>query len=609
MNFKKSISVFLAFLLLFTCGCSSAQNPEETTAPTAQTAEITTLSAGDMFSDRDVNADYNESDCAKITLADNKSTSTDNSVNIAGNTITISAEGDYILSGKLTDGQIIVNCKDTEKPRLILNSAEITCKTSAPVYVKEADKVVITLADKTQNSLSVSGEFKNIDENNIDSAVFSKSDLTFNGNGTLKVSCTNGHGIVSKDDLVFSGGSYTVYAGSHAIDANDSIRATDSSFKLTSGKDGFHAENTDDASLGFIFLQKCSFETVSEGDGIDSSSSISIESGTYKITSGSGSANAEAKQEEFAPHMNQTSSTADDTVSAKGIKSGGDLSINGSSIICDSADDAIHSNSSLAVNATLTLKSGDDGIHADSDTVIKGGTVTISESYEGIEGQTVSITGGTITIKSSDDGINAAGGVDESGFGGGMKRDNFAADNNSYVKISGGKITIDAGGDGVDSNGSLEVTGGETYVWGPTNSGNGALDYGSSAVISGGIFVATGMSGMAMNFTSATNQGAMLANVSGTNSLKVKTSDGKEILSCSPVKSYQCAVISCPEITQGNTYNVLSDSASTSVEMTSAVTGASNGMPGGGMQGGGKGGHGGMQTPPDGFGSGNRMPR
>lgn len=613
---KRFFALFLSLVLILTAaGCSKKTEEDDSTSTTE---EITTVSPDDMFTDRDKEIGYDEASAVKITLADNKSTATTGSVKVSGNTVTITDEGDYVVSGKLTDGQIIVDCEKTDKPHIILNGADITCKTSAPIYVKQADKVVITLNKDTNNTLAVTGEFKNIDENNIDSAVFSKDDLTFNGSGTLTVKCAKGHGIVSKDDLVFTGGSYTVTAASHAIDANDSIRVLDGTFNLTGGKDGLHAENTDDTSLGFIYVKSGTFTITADGDGLDASSYMSIDGGTFKITSGGGSKNAEVKQEEFSPFKNSTS-TDTDTASAKGIKANGNLTLSGCTITADCADDAIHSNSSVTFNATLTAKSGDDGIHADADTVINGGTINISECYEGLEGQTVTVNGGNINIVASDDGINAAGGNDQSGFGGGMMRDNFAADENSFIKITGGKIVVDASGDGIDSNGALDVTGGETYVWGPTNSGNGALDYAEKATITGGIFVATGMPGMAMNFSSAENQGAMLVNISGSGKVSLKNLDNKEILSFTPGKSYQCAVISCPEIVEGGTYTVSTSAGETSVEMTDSIVGSSNGT--GGMMGGGKGGmDGGMMTPnegfdenmtrPDGFGGGrgNRMP-
>ena len=156
------------------------------------------------------------------------------------------------------------------------------------------------------------------------------------------------------------------------------------------------------------------------------------------------------------------------------------------------------------------------------------------------------------------------------------------------VPILGGKLNVDAQGDGVDSNGALYVSGGETYVTGPSNGGNGALDYAGEAQITGGIFVAVGASGMAQNFGNTSTQGTMLVNTAMSNStgdVILKDSKGNEILSYTPARSYNSVVISCPEIESGKTYTLTANGTDTTVEMTSLVYGSSNGMGMGGMGG------------------------
>lgn len=224
----------------------------------------------------------------------------------------------------------------------------------------------------------------------------------------------------------------------------------------------------------------------------------------------------------------------------------------------DTEDDALHSNGTITVSGgAYTLFSGDDGIHADASVLISGGSLDIVQSYEGIEGMGIDITGGEISILASDDGINAAGGNDSSGFEGpGSGGDQFAATEGVYICISGGTLHINASGDGIDSNGDLTVSGGETYLAGPVNDGNGSLDYNGTAVITEGIFAASGSSGMAQNFADSSAQGVMMVNLDNTQEagtrISLTDSAGTEILSWTAEKEYSSVIISCPEIKRRN---------------------------------------------------------
>lgn len=562
----------------------------------------------DMFTERDLDASYDESSSAKIALADGATKSDSDNVKTDGDAVEITGEGTYIISGTLTNGRIIINAKDSDKIQLVLNGANINCDTGAAIYVKQADKVFITLAPSSENTLSNKREFVAVDDNNIDSVIFSKSDLTLNGSGKLTVNATYGHGIVSKDDLVLTGGEYSITSEKQALSGKDSIRVADGTYTLNAGKDGLHSENTDDTSKGFIYIANGTFDITCDCDGIDASGTVTVKNGNINITSGGGSENAEKKSEEFFPggrnQQNQsTEQTTEqsDSVSAKGIKADGNLTIVSGEFSINSADDAIHSNSSITVSGgAYKILTGDDGIHADANLTVTNGTLKIEKSYEGLEGQAINISGGAISIVSDDDGMNAAGGNDESGFGGKMMQDDFSTDENSSITISGGEITINASGDGIDSNGNFYVKGGEIYVSGPENDGNGALDYSGDAQITGGTIVAAGMSGMAQNFGSSSTQGSILLNVSSRSSgaVTVKDSSGSVIISFTPEKEYNSVVISTPDIKKGETYTVTAAGESQTVEMSDIIyssAGSATGNPGGGQNPGG--GHG--QTPPD----------
>lgn len=593
-------------------------NTDGSEADETSSADQTIVDTSDMFTGRDMETDYDETESAVITLSGTGASCDSDAVQISGSTVTIIDEGTYILSGTLDDGIIIVNADDADKVRLVLNGVEIVSADSAAIYVLSADKVFITTAAGTDNILSNGGEYVAIDDNNIDAVIFAKSDLTLNGEGTLKIEAAAGHGIVSKDDLVLAGGTYDITAASHGISGKDSVRIAGGTYTIESGKDGIHAENADNADLGFLYIADGTFHITAQGDGISAGSYLLAEDGAYYIETGGGSANAAVKSDgqdfgpmqwrdaadavnktgtdrepdmDKEPDMAETAET-ESTSSAKGFKAGTELMIYGGTFTVDCADDAFHSNGNLTISeGVFEIAAGDDGMHADNALTISGGSIDITQSYEGIEGLSIDITGGDISLVASDDGLNAAGGNDSSGFGG-RGEDIFAATEGAYINIAGGTLYVNAFGDGIDSNGDLTVSGGETYVSGPANGANGALDYSGDAVISGGIFVAAGSAGMAQNFGTDSTQGVMMVRVDSGSAGSIITlcdDSGKELVSWQSDKEYSSVVISCPEITEGAAYTLTADSYTTQITMDSLVYGEGMGAGmGGGMRGSGK---------------------
>ena len=512
-------------------------------------------------------------------------------VTLDGKTLNIGKAGEYVISKSINNGQIIVDTDKNSVVHLILNGVSITSDSVPAIYIKKAKKAIITLAEGSENSLSVKGTFA---EGKEDGAIYSKCDLTINGKGSLKASTESGKGITSNDNLIITGGSFDITSKGHAIDSNDSVRVLDGSFKIKTSGDGLHAENLENIDLGFIYAAGGSFDITAVLDGISASGDLKILSGSYKIFTGSGS-------QVYAAQNNRFNDSDYNAPSFKGIKSGSDLEILGGEFNIDSEDDALHANGKVTISGGKgTVSSGDDGIHADDALTLSGGKYDIKRSYEGLEGLSITLSKGEYSVTSSDDGLNAAGGNDQSGFGGGMRPDMFGSSPESFIKISGGELRVDASGDGIDSNGDIIVTGGETYISGSTSSGNNAMDFGGNATISGGIFVAAGAYGMAQNFSRASTQGAILLptkNYTASTIIKLTDDKGKPLFSHAFSKMFGSILISTPDIKVGGTYKLYADNEEiATVEMTSLIYGESGGMGGpGGF--GGPGGHGGR--PPE----------
>lgn len=477
----------------------------------------------DMFTKRDLAGTYDESEAVKITLSGKTAACNSSNVQIEDGVVTIKAAGVYVLSGTFTDGIIVVDAGDDDKVQLVLDGVSITAVDYAAIYAKNADKVFVTLAEGAENSLTVSGDYVQTDDNNVDAVIFAKCDLTLNGTGSLTVKDTTGHGIVSKDDLVVTGGTYTIDSQDHCLNGKDSVRIADGTFNLSCDEDGIHAGN-DDQQDGYVYIE------------------------------------------------------------------GGDINIS----------------------------VGDDAIHAEGLLIITGGDIDVSKSCEGVEGDKILVTGGDIDVISSDDGFNAAGGSSGSGdnhdgfgdssgsgdnndgFGGGPGMDgvDMDADSDAYILITGGTININADGDGIDSNGCIGITGGSVYVLGPSDNGNGAMDYGICAAITGGEIVAVGGSGMAQGFGDESTQCSALVNfdewIDAGETITLTDSDGKEVLSYKADKKFNSVVISTSDMKQGDNYTLtVGDQSSTFILDDITYSEGSGGMqrPGGNLD------NGGMQRP------------
>lgn len=570
-----------ALLACSISGCSfdsfSKTTTETSSESSSSATEITYLNADDMFTDRDKEVGYDEDTATAITLSDDASSCDSSSVTISDNTITITDEGTYLLTGSLNDGQVIVDADD-KKVQLVLDSVDINCDTSAALYVKAADKVFVTLASDSKNTLSNTNDFVAIDDNNIDAVIFSKDDLTLNGSGTLTVTAKYGLGIVSKDDLVITSGTYQITAAKHALSGQDSVRIADGILTLNAGTDGIHSENTDDDAKGFIYIANGDISITADSDGFDAEETLQVDGGNIEVAAGDDGLHADGdliitdgtinvtKSYEGLEGMTVTVEDGDISVvsSDDGINAAGDGTSEESSQSgtppekpddSDSTEDRPEPPNGFDKNDNSSADSNSDSNTNSKPADLPDGNAGPGDGNGGPGGGNGGPGGGN----GGPDGSNG-------GLGGGMEE---ATDYN-LIQISGGKIYINASGDGIDSNGNLTVTGGEIYVDGPTSGGDGALDCSGTALISGGTVIAVGSSGMAENFDSSSAQGSMITTVSDsmiTGDITLTDSEGNTIVSYSPSKEYSSVVISCADLKEGETYTLVAGDTSTSVSL------------------------------------------
>lgn len=396
-------SLILAATLVFT-GCSESDNSTSQTASASSVSQdsgspdssdisgITKVSSdkNDLYTERDLQQTADTSSAKSVTISD-------------GQTIDITEEGVYVISGTAKNCTVKVNAPDNAKIQLVLDGVSITNDDFPAIYVVSADKCFVTTTDK-QSTLSVSGSFRSDGDTNTDAVIFSKDDLVFNGTGTLVISSANGNGISGKDDIKVTGGTYEITSKLDSIEANDRILICAGTFTVNSDKDALHCENDEDKTLGIIVISDGTFKITAKSDAIQGNTAVTVDGGSFELKA------------------------------AEGIESTL-ITINGGKLNITSSDDGINAGNKNKSNSTptieinggdikITMADGDtDGIDSNGDIIVNGGTVDITTSgssfdYDG----TASYNGGTIIINGTQtDNIPQSMMGGRGGMRGGMK--------------------------------------------------------------------------------------------------------------------------------------------------------------------------------------------
>lgn len=525
--------------------------------------------------------------------------------------VVIAQSGQYVISGTLDDGSVIVSADGNSKVWILLDGAEISCTDDACLRIDQADKVFLTLAEGADNRFSGGAEYSDTaQEDKTGGVIYAHDDLTINGTGSLTLEAAFKHGIDANDDLVITGGSLTVNAAADAIHVHDSFRIENAALTLAAGDDGIRVSTEE----GYFYQESGSIGIDAGGDGVSTLGNILLAGGKLSVTAGDDGIHTESG---FSASETELAITAGDdgihtagelTVTActllvdtenDGLQAGGELRIDSGELTLKAADNGMNAEGGIVLSdgvltldtgsdgihaagdircegGKLTIRSEDDGIHSDAAVVVTGGTLFIEKCYEGIEGLTIDISGGDVTVYPTDDGLNANGG--SGGFGGhgggfGMEQtgqNQTAAETaETWIHISGGTVTVVNGSardsDGLDSNGDILISGGTVRVSLNNDGSNNAIDFASESggvcEISGGDVIACGSYAMAEGFTSGSTQPSIMYNISGGaaagTTVSLEDADGNVLMSYEAPCSFSSVTMSSPELKLGESYLVV----------------------------------------------------
>ena len=557
---KSATSItLLAALALTGCSATSASNASASSAisTSASSTSGTTSKVADSFS-TDVKSgaklaedthysakDLTWDSSSEVTIDLSNPTATDG-VTVSDGVITITKAGNYKLTGTY-DGQIKVDAADSDMVRLILNNATITNSTGAAINVVEADEVVIYTASGTTNTVSDGSSYSDTASGSPDAAIYSKSDLTLAGEGTLKVEGKYEEGIHTTDGLVIASGTLEVNAANTGIKGKDYVDILDGTITVTATKDGIKATNDTDGNRGWVRLSGGTVNISAGDDGFKAERVLEISGGTLNIT--------ESNEGIEAQYINILDGTVNVTSSDDGI--------NASYSTTTTTDSTSTSSTGTeSTTATSTKQSAQNGQNS------------APQAPSGSAGQAPA--GGQ--APSGNMGQPPAGGGAGGGMGGGGGTFEVV---DATINISGGTVTVNANGDGIDSNGTATLSGGTLIVNGPFTGGNASLDTNGNLLLNG-TTVAAGNSGdmfeaPATNSTSGYVKISNVSNLSAGTTVQVTDSSGTVVANYKVTNSSTALIlVSSSKITKGESYTVYTTTDSVDASSTTLASNATS---------------------------------
>ena len=559
---KSATSItLLAALALTGCSATSASNTSATSAISTSTSSDsdTKSKTADSFSTDVKNGaklaedthysakDLTWDSSSEVTIDLSNPTATDG-VTVSDGVITITRAGNYRLSGTYS-GQVKVEAADSDMVRLILDNATITNSTGAAINVVEADEVVIYTASGSTNTVSDGSSYSDTASGSPDAAIYSKSDLTLAGEGTLKVEGKYEEGIHTSDGLVIASGTLEVTAANTGIKGKDYVDILDGTVTVTATKDGIKATNDTDGNRGWVRLSGGTVNISAGDDGFKAERVLEISGGTLNIT--------ESNEGIEAQYINILDGTVNVTSSDDGINAS----------YSTSSSSSTESTSSSTTQTSQTAQSNQTAQNTQSGQSAQG------NAAQGGQGGQPPAGGQT---PSGNMGQPPAGG---GGMGSGMGGTFEVVD--ATINIAGGTITVNANGDGIDSNGTATLSGGTLVVNGPFTGGNTSLDTNGDLLLNG-TTVVTGNSGdmfeaPASSSTSGYVKLTNLSNVSSGTTIQVADSSGKVVANYKVTNSNTALIlVSSANITKGQSYTVYTTTDSVDASSTSVASNATS---------------------------------
>ncbi|WP_315339860.1 carbohydrate-binding domain-containing protein [Rothia mucilaginosa] len=556
---KSATSItLLAALALTGCSATSASNASATatsaTSTSASSTSGTTSKVADSFS-TDVKSgaklaedthysakDVTWDSSSEVTIDLSNPTATDG-VTVSDGVITITKAGNYKLTGTY-EGQIKVEAADSDMVRLILNNATITNSTGAAINVVKADEVVIYTASGTTNTVSDGSSYSDTASGSPDAAIYSKSDLTLAGEGTLKVEGKYEEGIHTTDGLVIASGTLEANVANTGIKGKDYVDILDGTVTVTASQDGIKATNDTDGNRGWVRLSGGTVNISAGDDGFKAERVLEISGGTLNIT--------QSNEGIEAQYINILDGTVNVTSTDDGI--------NASYSTTTTTDSTSTESASTSTTQTTQSKQAAQGNAAQGGQAPAGGQAPSGAMGSGTTGQP------------------PAGGGMHGGMGGGGGTFEVV---DATINITGGTVTVNANGDGIDSNGTATLSGGTVIVNGPFTGGNASLDTNGDLLLNG-TTVAAGNSGDMFEApsTSSTSGYVKISNVSNLSAgttVQVADSSGNVVANYKVTNSNTVLIlVSSSKITKGQSYTVYTTTDSVDASSTTLASNATS---------------------------------